>query len=175
MITSKAYSIHISVHLIHTQNYLDLTIVYVLNQTLLPSLIHSLFPRVKKKKKKKELKTLILKSRFLRLCVSTSISQLTKGMRSPTFFKPWILLNSPPLFGSRERSGKYETKFWIVHSSKKKKKKKSFEFYVSWCMAFAKFCCAWLRSLSYLLNYVFYWGTKRCRFLLYIAIAFCLV
>ena len=126
----------------------------------------------KKKKKKKEFKTLILKSRFLRLCVSTSISQLTKGMLSPTFFKPWISLNSPPLFGSRERPGKYETKFWIVHSSKKKK---SFEIYVSWCMAFAKFCCAWLRSLSYLLNYVFYWGTKRCRFLLYIAIAFCLV
>ena len=133
MITSKAYSIHISVHLIHTQNYLDLTIVYVLNQTLLPSLIHSLFPRVKKKKKKKkEFKTLILKSRFLRLCVSTSISQLTKGMLSPTFFKPWISLNSPPLFGSRERPGKYETKFWIVHSSKKKKKFLKFTFRDAW-------------------------------------------
>ena len=122
MITSKAYSIHISVHLIHTQNYLDLTIVYVLNQTLyLLSFIPCSQESKKKKKKKKEFKTLILKSRFLRLCVSTSISQLTKGMLSPTFFKPWISLNSPPLFGSRERPGKYETKFWIVHSSKKKR------------------------------------------------------
>lgn len=69
---------------------------------------------------KKKLKTLIVKSRLLRLCVSTSISQLTKGKLPP------------PLFGSRERPGKYKTKFWILHFSKKKKKLWNLRFVMLW-------------------------------------------
>lgn len=37
---------------------------------------------------KKKLKTLIVKSRLLRLCVSTSISQLTKGKLPPLCLVP---------------------------------------------------------------------------------------
>ena len=128
MITSKAYSIHISVHLIHTQNYLDLTIVYVLNQTLY---LLSFIPcsQESKRKKKKRIQNPNLKKSFpspLRFNLDLPID---KGYALTNLFQTLNFTQFPPFVWFPRKARKVRNQ--VLNCTFLPKKKKSFEIYVS--------------------------------------------